>query len=163
MNGDSYAVDWSVPASSNQSTCSSDATRREVARGASDNPLGMEANLVDMNGQTTVTVRGEVDIACAGALWETLQRGTVAGSTLVVDLSGTRFMDSSGLDVLLRTRRQLATIGSTLVLRSPHERVMKLLQISGLDGVFTIEVEPRPNDNGHEPSKRGRQEGQQLG
>jgi anti-sigma B factor antagonist len=121
----------------------------------------MEASLVDVDGQITVTVRGEVDLATAGALWETLQKASVAGTTLVVDLSGTSFMDSSGLDVLLRARRHLATIGSTILLRSPHERVVKLLEVSGLDRVFPLEPERGPNDS--EPGGPGEREWQPPG
>jgi anti-sigma B factor antagonist len=105
----------------------------------------MEASLVDVNGQVTVTVCGEVDLATAGALWEALQRAAVPSSTLVVDLSATSFMDSSGLDVLLRARRHLATIGSTILLRSPHERVVNLLEVSGLDRVFPVELGRGPS------------------
>jgi anti-sigma B factor antagonist len=123
----------------------------------------MEASLVDVDGQITVTVRGEVDLATAGALWETLQKASVAGTTLVVDLSGTSFMDSSGLDVLLRARRHLVTIGSTILLRSPHERVLQLLEVSGLDRVFPIEPVRGPNDNGHDLVGPGEQEAQPSG
>jgi anti-sigma B factor antagonist len=123
----------------------------------------MEASLVEVNGQVTVTVRGEVDLATAGALWEALQKATVPGTTLVVDLSGTRFMDSSGLDVLLRARRYLATIGSTILLRSPHERVLKLLEISGLDRVFPIELEGGRKNNDRDLGGPDNPEGQVRG
>jgi anti-sigma B factor antagonist len=121
----------------------------------------MEASLVETDGQVTVTVSGEVDLATAGALWDTLQKAAVPGTTLVVDLSGTLFMDSSGLDVLLRTRRHLAAIGSTIVLRSPHNRVRKLLEVSGLDRIFPIELEREPDD--HDLGEQGVRERQQPG
>jgi anti-anti-sigma factor len=145
MNGEAYAVDWSFPAGMNRLSRLSGAPGQRVAQSVAEKPLGMEACLLDADGQTTVTVRGEVDLATAGALWETLQKAAVAGTTLVVDLSGTRFIDSSGLDLLLRARRNLATMGSTIVLRSPHQGVLKVLQVSGLDRIFTIELEPGPN------------------
>jgi anti-anti-sigma regulatory factor len=88
---------------------------------------------------------------------------TVPGATLRIDLSGTRFMDSSGMDVLLRPRRHLATIGSTILLRSPHERVAKLLQVSGLDRVFPIELERGPKESGHDLGEPGEHEGQPPG
>jgi len=123
----------------------------------------MEACLVAVDGQITVTVRGEVDAATAGALREALKGATVPGTKLVVDLSGTLFMDSSGLNVLLRARSQLEKIGSTIVLRSPHERVLKVLRISGLDRIFPIELEPGQNDKDHDPEEPDEREGRLPG
>jgi hypothetical protein len=87
----------------------------------------------------------------------------VPGNTLVVDLTGARFMGSSHLDVLLRARRRLATIDSTIPLRSPHERVLKLLEVSSLDRVFPVEFVRGPNDNHHDPGGPGKREGRLAG
>jgi anti-sigma B factor antagonist len=163
VNGGSYSVDWSVPTGVNRSPRTSGMTGQRVAQPVAAGPLGMEASLVEVYGQVTVTVRGEVDLATAGTLWEALRKATVPGNTLVVDLSGTLFMDSTGLDVLLRARRHLATIGSTILLRSPHERVLKLLEASGLDGVFPIEFVRGPNDNDLDLGEPGEREAQPSG
>jgi anti-sigma B factor antagonist len=141
QNSDGYSVDWSVPAGMNRSTRLLGISGQRAAQPGVEGPAVMEASLVEVNGQVAVVVCGEVDLATAGALWEALQRAAVPSSTLVVDLSGTSFMDSSGLDVLLRARRHLATIGSTILLRSPHERILKLLEVSGLDRVLPVELE----------------------
>ena len=56
-------------------------------------------------------------------------------------------------------RNRVATLGSTIVLRYPHETLMKVLQISGLDGIFTIGLAPVPKDKDHdigEPGGAGR-------
>jgi anti-sigma B factor antagonist len=159
VNGGSYSVDWSVPTGVNRSPRTSGMTGQRVAQPVAAGPLGMEASLVEVYGQVTVTVRGEVDLATAGTLWEALRKATVPGNTLVVDLSGTLFMDSTGLDVLLRARRHLATIGNTILLRSPHQRVLKVLEISGLGRVFPIGLETGPNVNDRNLSDQHVREG----
>jgi anti-sigma B factor antagonist len=105
----------------------------------------MQANVVNEDDQAIVQVLGEVDVASAGVLWETLQTAAIAGPRVVVDLSETLFIDSSGLAVLVRAHNQLSTVGGALVLRAPHERVSKVLGIAGLDCYLTIEPAPAPD------------------
>ena len=66
------------------------------ARYALTDADGGEAYAVDWSVPTERSVSGEVDLATAGAVRETLQSATVTWLTLVVDLSEVRFMDSSG-------------------------------------------------------------------
>jgi anti-sigma B factor antagonist len=164
MNGDGYSVDWTVASSADNRPSRLSATLgKRAAQSVAASPPAMEASLVNVGGQVTVTVRGEVDIATAGALWETLQRATAPRTALIVDLSGTLFIDSSGLDVLLRARRHLASVGSTIVLRSPHKHVIKILEISGLAGIFPIEFEPGPGDQAEHLAALGAAERQLPG
>ncbi len=157
LNGGGCAVGWSVTAGANRSPDLSTTPAKKVAHPVTD-ALGTGAPLVEVDARVTVTVRAEVDLAMAGALLEALQEAAAPGATLVVDLSAAPFMGSSGRDELLRTRGYLATIGSPIVLRSQQNRVLKLLEVSGLGPVFPVERGPKPN--GHdlaEPGVRERQ------
>jgi len=58
---------------------------------------------------------------------------------LVVDLSATRFIDSSGLNVFVRAYRQLGRCREALVLRGATPMASTLLRITGLDQILTIE------------------------
>ena len=58
---------------------------------------------------------------------------------VVIELSAVEFMDSTGLAALLYARRQAATEGWTLTLRSPRPNVAALLRVTALDRVFSIE------------------------
>ncbi|MEO1063124.1 MAG: STAS domain-containing protein [Actinomycetota bacterium] len=62
--------------------------------------------------------------------------GGVAG-TVVLDLSGVDFADSSGLRVLLALHRRLEADGGQLVLGTVSARVERLLSLTGLDQVFS--------------------------
>jgi anti-sigma B factor antagonist len=86
-----------------------------------------------------VAVSGEVDVYSAPSLkdniTELLQSGT---STLIVDLSGVAFLDSTGLGALVEARAATSEAGGSLPLVCSQERILKLFTITGLDGVFTI-------------------------
>jgi anti-anti-sigma factor len=53
-------------------------------------------------------------------------------TTLEIDLDGLRFVDSSGLRVILRVQRALEERAGRLVLVSPSRTVARLLDITGL-------------------------------
>jgi anti-sigma B factor antagonist len=58
--------------------------------------------------------------------------------SLVIDLSGVTFIDSSGIGALVRIRNIALEFDKQLALRSPSERVSKILKITALDQVFEI-------------------------
>lgn len=55
-----------------------------------------------------------------------------------IDLSAVRYMNSSGIGVLITLLTKLKNAGGGLCLISPSEQIMKLLQITKLNDVFTI-------------------------
>ena len=83
-----------------------------------------------------VTVRGEVDMDNAGELVDAIER---AAGPAVVDLSGVTFIDSTGLQGLLRAQKAVRQRGHDLVLRHPSTVVRRLLELTSLVGRFTIE------------------------
>ena len=87
----------------------------------SDAPLG---------GAPGVAVRGEVDMANAPELQAALDRAVVGGAgVFVVDLSEVSFLDSSGINVLLRTRALLGRADRELVLICPPGPVLRVLTL----------------------------------
>lgn len=57
---------------------------------------------------------------------------------LILDLSNTSFVDSSGLSAILTANRLWANDGSFILTGIEHENVKKLIAISRLDTVLTI-------------------------
>ncbi|MFI6843118.1 STAS domain-containing protein [Kitasatospora sp. NBC_00085] len=57
---------------------------------------------------------------------------------MVVDLSEVAFCDSSGLNLLLKTRLAAATADIDFRLASPSPQVTRLLELTGAGGVFSI-------------------------
>jgi anti-sigma B factor antagonist len=84
-------------------------------------------------------VRGEVDVASApvfhASLHELIGRDADA---VVVDLSQVSFIDSTGLGVLVSAETQVRETGRSIRLVVTHPQIMRLLELTGLDEVFTI-------------------------
>ena len=79
-----------------------------------------------------VALSGELDAATSPGLADALLQ--TSGSTVVVDLSGLTFMDSSGIGTLVVARNRIMAEGlGQLVLTRPDVNVAKVLDIVGLD------------------------------
>jgi anti-sigma B factor antagonist len=86
-----------------------------------------------------VAVSGEVDVYSAPALKDNITELLQSGvTTLIVDLSGVAFLDSTGLGALVEARTATTEAGGALPLVCSQERIIKLFTITGLDEVFAI-------------------------
>lgn len=74
---------------------------------------------------------GELDLASCDQATEALASLVVDPGDIELDLSGLRFLDSSGIRVVVQTQRALGERGS-VTLRSPNRHVMKILEIAGI-------------------------------
>ena len=87
-----------------------------------------------------VSVRGEADMHTAPELeQELLEVLELGGSSVVVDLAEVGFVDSTVLGLLLRYQPRFRTRGGDLVLVSDDRRILRTLEITGLDRIFHIE------------------------
>jgi len=93
-------------------------------------------------GTAVVEVTGEIDVATTPQLRATLHElaDDDAVRTVVVDLDGVDFIDSSGLGVLIGCSRRLRSRGEGRELRLVCTRVnlVRVFEITGLDGVFPM-------------------------
>ncbi len=86
----------------------------------------------------SVTVRGEVDMATAPQLRDTLLELVDAGANrIVLDCRGLDFLDSSGIGVLIAVRKRLGDDGS-LTLEAPQAHVRKVLELTGVSEHVSI-------------------------
>ncbi len=88
---------------------------------------------------TVVWVSGEVDVT------NSAQLGTFLADVhprpqepLLLELSGLSFLDCSGLCVLIDARDQVQAAGGGVHVVSPHPRVLRLLEITGLGRVVSL-------------------------
>lgn len=85
-----------------------------------------------VDGVHVLVPHGEIDPLTAPTLGRRMLELVEAGiSRLVVDLSETTFMDSTGLAVLVNGLRQLGRRNGKLVIVCPTERIMRPFQITG--------------------------------
>ena len=87
---------------------------------------------------TLVVLRGDLDIATAPELRECLVRVIDEGARIVIDLEAVDFLDSAGLGILVGGLKRARTRGGELELVCSSHDVLKPLEITGLDRVFTI-------------------------
>ena len=105
-------------------------------------PTETNALTIDVSRRDDVTVvppGGEIDLATQGELRTVLNDLVVAGDVdLVLDLTGVSFIDSTGIGALIGTRRRVHAFQGSLTLVCPHESILKIFTITGLEKVFEI-------------------------
>ena len=91
-----------------------------------------------------MSVQGEIDLYTVPKLQSELANVLAADDPirLIVDLSGVDFCDSTGVNVLLAAHRQAREKGGDLELAAPRPAVRKILQVTGLETVFTVTDNP---------------------
>ena len=97
------------------------------------------------DGHVIVIATGEIDLYTAPKLQSDLAAiidSAEPDTRVVLDMSGVDFCDSTGMNVLLSGLRQVRERGGELELAAPRPAIMKILQVTGLDAVFTIKPEP---------------------
>ncbi len=96
-------------------------------------------DVVDGAGAVRVRVSGEIDMACAPELLDTLLAAEVpSGGTLVLDLAGVTFMDSSGISALVDAYQQREAGGVSLALAEVPPLIAKMLSLTGVDSYLTV-------------------------
>jgi anti-sigma B factor antagonist len=103
-----------------------------------------KAMVVGADGEAVVYLVGEVDLAVRDPLVDALTQASATKHRLVIDLSQTTFMDSTGLKALVDVWRRRRAAGLELVLREPSPAVMHTLQIAGLADLLPIDTTNRP-------------------
>jgi anti-sigma B factor antagonist len=101
--------------------------------------VDLQVSTREESGRTVVAATGEVDVYTAPTLDEELTRLTDAGaSSLVIDLSGVEFLDSTGLSVIVKALEAVRVRSGRLDVVVAAERVAKVFRITGLDEMVSL-------------------------
>ena len=88
---------------------------------------------------TLVEIIGEADVTNTDDLRQLLEEEvSQQPRTLIIDLSGLRFMDSSALHALLRVNRSMDRQAGVLALVSPQPAVAKILRLTTADRLIPV-------------------------
>jgi len=87
---------------------------------------------------TVLALTGEIDMQSAGVLRDRVDALEVSSGTLVLDLAGVGFVDSSGLGALLGIKKQQDGGGGRLLLTRLSPAVTRLIEITKMDRVFDL-------------------------
>jgi anti-anti-sigma factor len=86
-----------------------------------------------------ITVSGEIHVSTASEFSRRLNAVIARGKTgLVLDLSPTEFIDSTGLSVLLNSLRKVTRQRGRMALVCTNPTVLRLFEITRLDTTFDI-------------------------
>ncbi len=87
-----------------------------------------------------VRASGEVDIQTSPVLGDHLQQVLNDGAeSVVVDLAGVTFLDSTGLSVLVAGLKRCQEAGGTLRVVAPRPHVRRIFEVTGLTDAFQLE------------------------
>jgi anti-sigma B factor antagonist len=90
-----------------------------------------------VEGVPVVAVPAEIDITNAEALRSALLAAAADGhGTVVVDMTRTRFCDSSGLHTLIAAHRRAQAKGREVLLVIPSITVLRVFALTGMDRVI---------------------------
>jgi anti-sigma B factor antagonist len=92
---------------------------------------------------TGLRIAGDLDIATGPELEQAvsavLQGWT--GATMEIDMAECTFIDSAGLSALIRAGRHAEDRGIRATIAEPNPVLLRLLKITGIDGVAPFDVE----------------------
>jgi anti-anti-sigma factor len=91
-----------------------------------------------------VTLAGEIDMSATFQLEPELEQLTrdPSARTLVMDMNGVEFMDSSALGLLLATQERLQADDIRFLVANPSDAVRRLLGAAGVGDVLPISAWP---------------------
>ena len=100
--------------------------------------MALDISQVDQNGYTIIMAKGEIDLYSSPKLRDAILKVCKGAKVkLGVNLSEVAYMDSSGVATLVEGL-QASGGGENFTLVAPSNSVLKVLQLSRLDSVFTI-------------------------
>ena len=97
--------------------------------------------LIEDGGIVRLRPSGELDLYTAPRLEEAVREQIRPGRVLVVDLSKTTFVDSSGMGTLVRLAKVVAAGGGTFKLTSPTRSIARLFEISGVHSFLDVSLD----------------------
>jgi anti-anti-sigma factor len=89
--------------------------------------------------RTVLAVIGEIDIATVALLEQSVDGAIDDGAAeLWIDLSHTTFLDTTGVHLLVDTRRRLAALNRRLAIICPPGRIRYLLDVVNVSGALPL-------------------------
>ncbi len=101
--------------------------------------IDFEIEGTTLSGAPAVAVHGAIDIGAATTFAETVDAAIQeSAGAFVIDLSDVDFLDSSGLNVLLRARALLGREERALAVVCPHGPVRRVFELTGVSDLFFL-------------------------
>jgi len=98
----------------------------------------LACTLRSLDGAACLSVAGDLDLAAVPSFLGYLNRASQGGVNLIVDLSGLRYIDSSGINTLLAVEKTFARAGRRIVLAAASPRMLRILKIISLEQILPL-------------------------
>jgi anti-sigma B factor antagonist len=104
-------------------------------------PLTLRETPIETDG-CSLSVAGELDLATASQFRTEFGELLASGCRhVVVDLSATTFLDSSGLGALVWAAHRMRAAGGTFSVVRPHRGIVPTLEITGVGPILALELQ----------------------
>lgn len=105
--------------------------------------MALELSQSHGDGKLMIRAKGEVDLYSSPDLRTMVTKAVArADGAVYLDLREVEYMDSSGVATLVEGLRAAMDRKLSFILIAPSQPVLKVLQLSRLDSVFTIRDQP---------------------
>ncbi|MBF0508647.1 MAG: STAS domain-containing protein [Deltaproteobacteria bacterium] len=101
--------------------------------------MAIKAQLSDDGKTLTIAVTGRLDIMTHGDFVQAYTTGVESVSKWIVDMSGTEYIDSSALGMLLILREKAGGDKADITLLNPNPDIKKTLRTVTFDKFFKIQ------------------------
>ncbi len=88
-----------------------------------------------------VYIKGEIDLNNINQIESILDEGIKKDKNIIIDMKDVRFIDSTGIGLLVKTYKTLKSEGKTIEIRNAVGNVRKVFKITCLEDVFNMGVE----------------------
>ena len=93
----------------------------------------------DPSGAVRVALFGELDISTAAEFDAHIPEMLQPGRSVVIDMAGISFLDSTGIRSLLLAKREMESNNVSVALRNWPPRVLRVIEAAGLVGVLGVD------------------------
>jgi len=98
----------------------------------------MKHEITEKEGALIVAFEGDIDLQSSPEARGVLLDAVGKGQSVLVDLSGVGYIDSSGVASLVESFQAARKAGHDLILVAVSDGALRVLQLARLDKVFTI-------------------------
>jgi stage II sporulation protein AA (anti-sigma F factor antagonist) len=100
----------------------------------------LSATIIERSPATLIHLDGDLDAATTRDLARVVEGALNAGVRhLVLDLSSLEFVDSTGLDIILRLHCKAEQVGADLIVCNPSPTTSKLIELTHSGTVLNIQ------------------------
>ncbi len=88
----------------------------------------------------TINVNGEIDLNTVEVLEKALNEALPQKKDIIIDMTNVRFIDSTGIGLLVQTYKRLKQMGKKITILNAQENVRKVFKITCLEDTFNMGV-----------------------